>query len=197
MDKDDLFKIQNNTLNVKVGDVLLSEPFMNDLHFTRAAILIVDHNDVDGTLGVVINKYLHVPSFNEIIKDFPTFDGHLFLGGPVATDSIFYIHSLGPMIPESTEILKGIYWGGNINAVKALIREGLITKNDIRFYIGYAGWEAGQLREELIRNTWTVASVPPKMLLNTRPNDMWGSFTKLLGKRYQLWHTFPVYPSDN
>ena len=43
MNNDELFKIQSNTLNPRIGDILLSEPFMNDYYFRRSAILIIDH----------------------------------------------------------------------------------------------------------------------------------------------------------
>jgi len=196
MEKEELFQIQNNTLNVKSGDILISEPFLGDFYFSRSVILLIDHNEKEGSLGLIINKKLSLP-LNEVIHDFPRFDGDLYLGGPVATDSIFFFHTLGVMIPDSTEILKGIYWSGNVNAVKALIREGLITKHDIRFFIGYSGWEQGQLREELLRNSWIVGSLPSKLILNTRPTEMWDSFTQFMGKRYQLWNKFPVNPRDN
>ena len=52
MNKDELFKIQSNTLNIAIGDVLISEPFMNDFHFRRSVILIIDHNE-EGSLGVI------------------------------------------------------------------------------------------------------------------------------------------------
>lgn len=196
MKKEELFQIKSNTLNVKPGDLLLSEPFLGDFYFRRSVVLIVDNNDNDGSFGVIINKKLTLP-INQVIADFPEFDGDLYLGGPVATDSIFFFHTLGIIIPDSTEIVKGIYWSGNINAVKALIREGLITRYDIRFFIGYAGWDKGQLREELMRNSWIVGSIPTKHILNTHPSDMWNTFTQMVGKRYQLWKSFPVNPNDN
>lgn len=196
MKEKDFFQIKSNTLNVKTGDVLISEPFLNDLHFGRSVILIVDHNEETGSLGIIINKRLSL-KINEIIDDFPVFDGDIYLGGPVATDSVFFTHTLGVMIPDSYEVREGLYWSGNFNAVKALIREGLITKYDIRFYIGYAGWDAGQLKSELERNSWLVGDIPSKLIINTNPKDMWDDFTRKSGNRYRLWNTFPINPNDN
>lgn len=196
MKEKDFFQIKSNTTKVKTGDVLFSEPFLNDHYFGRSVILIVDNDDETGSLGIIINKRLSL-KINDIIDDFPVFDGDVYLGGPVATDSVFFTHTLGVMIPDSFEVREGLYWSGNFNAVKALIKEGLITKYDIRFYIGYAGWDAGQLKGELQRNSWIVNDIPTKLILNTNPSEMWSNFVKDMGGKYKLWSRFPSNPNDN
>ena len=195
MNKDELFKIQSNTLNVVTGDVLISEPFMNDFHFRRSVILIIDNNE-EGSLGVIFNKRLTIP-FNEIVQGFPEFKADVYLGGPVETDRIFFIHTIGEMIPDSYKISDGLYWSGNVNALKAMIKMDLIKPHEVRFYVGYAGWDSGQLRNELKANTWLVGKFSSKQLLTTIPGKMWKNFVKQMGKRYMLWDKFPVNPSEN
>lgn len=193
--KDELFKIQSNTLNVSIGDVLLSEPFMNDYYFRRSVILIIDHNE-EGSLGVIINKRLTIP-FNELVQGFPEFKADVYLGGPVESDRIFFIHTIGEMIPDSYKISSGLYWSGNVNALKAMIKTDLIKPHEIRFFVGYAGWEEGQLRRELKANTWLVGKFSTKQILHTMPGKMWSTFVNEMGSRYRLWDRFPVDPSNN
>ena len=195
MNKDELFKIQSNTLNIDTGNVLISEPFMNDFYFRRSVILIIDHNE-EGSLGVIFNKRLTIP-FNEIVQGFPEFKADVYLGGPVETDRIFFIHTIGEMIPDSYKISDGLYWSGNVNALKAMIKMDLIKPHEVRFYVGYAGWDGGQLRNELNANTWLVGKFSSKQLLTTIPGKMWKNFVKQMGKRYMLWDKFPVNPSEN
>ena len=195
MNKEELFKIQSNTLNAKIGDVLIAEPFMNDFYFRRSVILIIDHNE-EGSLGVVFNKRLSIP-FNEIVEGFPKFNADVYLGGPVETDRIFFIHTVGEMIPDSHLISNGLYWSGNVNALKAMINMDLIKPHEVRFYVGYAGWGSGQLHNELKTNTWLVGRFTSKQLLQTIPGKMWSDFTKEFGAKYKLWSTFPVNPSNN
>ena len=195
MNKDELFKIQSNTLNVATGNVLISEPFMNDFHFRRSVILIIDHNE-EGSLGVIFNKRLAIP-FNEIVQGFPDFKADVYLGGPVETDRIFFIHTVGNMIPDSYKISEGLYWSGNINVLKSMIKMDLIKPHEVRFYVGYAGWDGGQLRNELKANTWLVGKFSSKQLLSTIPGKMWKNFVRQMGKRYMLWDKFPVNPSEN
>lgn len=195
MNKDELFKIQSNTLNPVIGDVLISEPFMNDFYFRRSVILLIDHNE-EGCLGVIFNKRLTIP-FNEIVQGFPEFNADVYLGGPVETDRIFFIHTVGEMIPDSHLISNGLYWSGNISVLKSMIKMDLIKPHEVRFYVGYAGWDGGQLRNELKANTWVVGRFTAKQLLRTMPGKMWSDFVKQIGKRYALWDKFPVNPSEN
>ena len=195
MKKEELFKIQSNTLNPVIGDVLISEPFMNDFYFRRSVILLIDHNE-EGSLGVIFNKRLTIP-FNEIVQGFPEFNADVYLGGPVETDRIFFIHTVGEMIPDSHKISDGLYWSGNINVLKSMIKMDLIKPHEVRFYVGYAGWDGGQLRNELKANTWVVGRFTAKQLLRTMPGKMWSDFVKQIGKRYALWDKFPVNPSEN
>lgn len=196
MEENNFFQIKSNTLKVATGNILIAEPFLNDFYFVRSVILLVDHNDETGSFGVIINKQLSL-RINDILDDFPQFDAPVFLGGPVATDSVFFIHTLENIIPDSVTITKGLYWSGNINAVKALIKVGIITKHDIRFFIGYSGWDAGQLKDELKRNSWIVGNIPNSMIINTKPQKMWSDYSKITGKRYKLWNTFPIDPNEN
>ena len=195
MNKDELFKIQSNTLNPVIGDVLISEPFMNDFYFRRSVILLIDHNE-EGSLGVIINKRLTIP-FNEIVQGFPEFNADVYLGGPVETNRIFFIHTVGEMIPDSHLISNGLYWSGNISVLKSMIKMDLIKPHEVRFYVGYAGWDGRQLRNELKANTWVVGRFTAKQLLRTMPGKMWSDFVKQIGKRYALWDKFPVNPSEN
>ena len=195
MNKDELFKIQSNTLNPAIGDVLIAEPFMDDFYFRRSVILLVDHNE-EGSLGVIFNKRLTIP-FNEIVQGFPEFKADVYLGGPVETDRIFFIHTIGEMIPDSHLISNGLYWSGNINALKAMIKMDFIKPHEVRFFVGYAGWDGGQLRNELKANTWLVGRFTAKELLNTMPGKMWSGLVNKMGKRYMLWDKFPVNPSEN
>ena len=195
MNKDELFKIQSNTLKVSIGNVLIAEPFFSDPHFMRSVILMIDH-DKEGSFGIIFNKRIPA-SINDLIKDFPEFKADVYFGGPVETNRIFFIHTVGEMIPDSYKVIDNIYWSYNINALKALIKNNLIQSHEVRFFVGYSGWDAGQLRNELKVNAWLVGKFSSKDLLTTNPKTMWKSFVDKMGKRYSLWSKFPVNPSEN
>ena len=196
MDWEELFKIHSNSLEPKTGNILISEPLMNDFHFGRSVILLVDHAETEGTFGVIINKTLNA-NVSHIVDDFPDFDAPVYLGGPVADSQLFVIHTLGDMIPDAAPIIDGLYWGGDAETLKTMIATGIANEDNTRFYLGYSGWDAGQLVGELVRNTWLIGNITTEQFLKTPPEKMWSAFVKSMGSPYEMWNRFPKNFAEN
>ncbi len=192
---DRFIQIKTNDLSPSKGRLLISEPFMGDYYFGRSVILLAEHNE-EGSFGVILNKPVSA-KFNEVLKDFPDFDAPMYLGGPVETDSLFYIHTLGEQLEGATEILDGLYWGGDIEVLKELILLKKIDSKDVRFFIGYSGWSAEQLNTELKRNSWVITRSSKKRVLSTDPMMMWEKFLSKMGDNYKYWNKFPIDPTMN
>lgn len=192
-----LIKIQSNTSDVSRGDILVAEPFLNDSYFERGVVLMIDHNDKDGSFGVMLNKRLRL-SIHEMVKNFPQFDADVFLGGPVNTDQVFFIHTLGDKVSHSTNIGKGLYWGGNLYALKPMILSDMIKPHEVKFFLGHSGWERTQLREELSLNSWVVAkNITGEDIMTTEPGLMWSKYANIASENHRLWSMFPLDPMDN
>jgi putative transcriptional regulator len=191
----DLLKIKSNNIKPKRGKILISEPFLLDYFFKRSVILLAEHNE-EGTFGVIINKPIKA-RFNQVVKDFPEFNSRVFLGGPVQSDSLFFIHTLGDKVENSLEILPGIFWGGDIERIRELIILSVLKPSQIRFFIGYSGWSPHQLEDELERNSWVVSSLSADDILRTTPSMLWSRSLRKLGNDYAHWVKFPDDPSDN
>jgi putative transcriptional regulator len=196
MDLGEKFVIRSNSLEPKQGNILISEPLMNDFHFGRSVILLIDHVESEGSFGIIINKRLNA-NVNQIVDDFLDFEGAAYLGGPVSDNQLFFIHTLGDVIPESTPIIDGLYWGGDVETLKTLIATGIANEENTRFYLGYAGWDSGQLVDELVRNSWAIGSITTEQYLNIPPEQMWTTFVHQLGKPYEMWTRFPKNYEDN
>lgn len=192
---DKFVKVSSNNLKPAKGRLLLSEPLMGDFYFGRAVVLLAEHNE-EGSFGLVLNKPVR-DKFNEVVKGFPDFDGHLYLGGPVETSSLFFVHTIGDIIEGSIEIGSGIYWGGNIEVVKEMMLLNSISKNDIRFSVGYSGWSPDQLQDEIRRNSWVVSTGLNKDILKINPKNMWKQLLSPLGDKYRYWPNFPSDPGLN
>lgn len=192
---DRFIQIKSNNLKPAKGRILLSEPFMGDFYFGRSVILLAEHNE-EGSFGVILNKPV-TATFNEVLSGFPKFDATLYLGGPVETNSLFYIHNKGDLLEGSTEIAKGIYWGGDLDALRELVLIKKIEPKDIRFYVGYSGWASDQLNTELKRNSWVITTATKNQIFSIDPMDMWNSLLNNLGETYKYWSKFPVDPAMN
>ena len=192
---DKFLQIRTNNVKPAKGRILLSEPLLGDYFFGRSVVLLAEHND-EGSFGTILNKPISA-NFNEVVKDFPDFDAPMYLGGPVETDSLFYIHTLGEQLEGATEILDGLYWGGDIEVLKELILLKKIDSKDVRFFIGYSGWGAEQLNTELKRNSWVITRSSKKRVLSTDPMMMWEKFLSKMGDNYKYWNKFPIDPTMN
>ena len=190
-----ILNIKSNNIQPSRGKILISEPLMGDFYFKRSVVLLAEHNE-EGSFGLIMNKPLSA-KFNEIVRDFPDFETNLYLGGPVQSNNLFFVHTLGDKIEESHEILNGLYWGGEIEQIKDMIKLGQSSTEDIRFYIGYSGWASEQLEGELKRNSWLVSKIRKNKLLYTDPEELWNLSLAALGGEYSHWANFPSDPTLN
>jgi len=177
------------------GTILISEPFLKDSYFNRSVVLLAEHNE-NGTFGLIINKPIEI-KLNEVLKDFPYFETNLFIGGPLKTDNLFMLHTLGEQVENSSKIMHGLSWGGNIDTIKSMIEDKKITPDNIRFFIGYSGWEANQLDRELTENSWIVTKAKPNELMIKSPEILWKKIVTSLGSEYAMWANYPLDPLMN
>lgn len=195
MDVVDIMRIPEQRLQVKAGRILLSEPLMNDPYFRRAVVYLAEHNE-KGSFGLIINK--PIPMFlNDAVANAPRFDTKLGLGGPVENQTLHYLHRKGDLIPNSLEVADGIFWGGDFDTIKRLIGTGDIGKNDLRMFIGYAGWSEGQLEEEMERKSWVVAPGSSEMVFDTPRENLWQIIMHRMGAPYSYMVNLPEDPRLN
>lgn len=195
MNLDRFIQIKTNNLQPVKGRVLLSEPFMGDYYFGRSVVLLAEHNP-EGSFGVILNKKIpaHLTDF---IQELGDTDLPVFLGGPVETNRLFFIHTLGEVIEDSVSLIDGLYWGGNLEDIKELSRNKVLSDENFRFFLGYSGWGAEQLTTELKRNSWAVTHIKVQQIFKTQPEILWKKLTMQLGTDYKLWNKFPADPASN
>ena len=180
---------------IKSGTVLLAEPFMMDANFKRTAVLLVDHGN-EGSIGFILNREVEM-RVDELVEDFPEFGGNLYFGGPVGTDTIHYLHSKGDLLEGSDEISPGVFWGGDYEQLKFLVRQELIKPHDIRFFVGYSGWSENQLEEELGIGSWVTAPMFANYLFKSKPGNLWKQVMDNKGSTFSVIAGMEDGPSYN
>jgi putative transcriptional regulator len=181
-------------MSVGRGKLLIAEPFLGDPNFERSVVLLCEHNE-QGSFGLVLNQTsnLHLDDVMEnMYGEFP-----LYIGGPVEQNTLHFIHRLGNQIDKSVDIGNGIYWSGDFEEVKTLINIGKISENDIRLFIGYSGWSAGQLADEMNRNSWIVSETDAHFIFDTPANQFWRAILKSMGGEYKVLSNYPTDPRLN
>lgn len=184
-----------NSNKPTVGSVLISDPFLDEDYFRRSVVLICDHND-EGTFGFVLNNYLDI-DLHEVDSDFPDIQARISVGGPVETQSLFFIHSFGKEIEGAVAINNSLFFGGDYEQVQLLLKDPS-NKNRIRFFLGYSGWSKDQLKGELKENSWIVASnITADEILNTSNEKFWEYCLEKQGERFKTISKFPINPQNN
>lgn len=184
------------TIKPKKGNLLIAEPsIIGDVSFNRSIVLLADYTN-EGSIGFILNKPL-----DYTIKDLiPEVDANfkVYNGGPVEQDNLYFIHKVPELIPDSIEISLGIYWGGDFNVVADLIANNRIEEKDIRFFLGYSGWDSKQLEEELRVNSWVVTeNVYQKDIIEKDYETFWREKMLEFGGEYSIWSNAPENPSYN
>lgn len=192
-----IFKITHNDLLPAQGSILISEPFLQDAYFQRAVVLLVEHTD-NGSMGFVLNKKtdLTVNSFFTDLEDFPEMP--IYLGGPVSSNRLFFLHSLGDLfIPDTVRITDDLFFDGDFDALKHYILSGHPVEGKIKFFLGYSGWTKGQLKSEIDRNSWVVSHHRTNDIFQANGESFWKDSLEVLGDGYQTWTKYPKDPYLN
>ena len=140
--------------DLKAGLIIKSTDALIGSIFEDTTILIVKH-DKEGTTGFVINKPLY-KSVHELIefnnsKPYPLMDG-----GPVDTDHLFVLHKRPDLITGGEQMHNGFYLGGKMEDVIEAINNNGVNEQEIQLFIGYCGWDEGELAAEIEEGSWVI-----------------------------------------
>lgn len=178
------------------GNLIIADAnVLNDLNFNRSVILIAEHSS-NGSLGFILNKNLKIKLSDLVCDTDCNFTIHY--GGPVESESLYFIHNIPEIIEKSIEISDGIYWGGNFQTIIKLLNEKKIKKTNIRFFLGYTGWNTNQLAYEMESKSWLVKNnIFKSNLLKKVPSNLWKELMLTFGNKKSIWSNAPEDPILN
>tara|TARA_B100001109_G_scaffold226764_1_gene201061 strand:+ start:362 stop:937 length:576 start_codon:yes stop_codon:yes gene_type:complete len=188
----DYFNYKSNN-KVQKGSILFSQPLMRDKNFSRSVILICEHNN-EGSFGYKLNNKID-PG---IIKNFDDKNilGSIYDGGPVDLSYLNFIHNHNFASKNCMQIKENIFLGGDYKLVTDRIK--LDKKFKYKFFLGYSGWDAGQLEDEINNNSWIVFNEYDTNFLFKHSNDIfWSKFLKKFGEKNKLFSNYPYDPTLN
>ncbi len=141
--------------DLKAGIYFKSTAVLIGSFFEHTTILLVKHNE-KGSIGFVTNKPFE-KSLHELIefnhaKPFPLMDG-----GPVDREHLFVLHKRPDLIDGGEQISNGLYLGGNMEQVIEAINTKGVHEQEIQLFIGYCGWDVGELEAEVKEGSWTFS----------------------------------------
>jgi putative transcriptional regulator len=179
------------------GKLLIATPSLGEGFFHDSVVLLCQHDD-QGSMGLVLNKPQPINVF-EVLDDMALFESErekamaqmrlekqiVYEAGPVDGYRGFVLHEIDKTYDSTMRV------GADFNLTTSrdileLIAEGKGPKR-FALLLGYAGWSAGQLEEELMNNDWLLANPTKDMVFDTPPEQMWAAAARGIGvERAQL-----------
>jgi len=157
------------------GQFLLAMPGMQDERFRQTIAFVCEHN-AEGAMAIVLNTPSKV-SWKEVFEQLSLEDASLrgeekvMLGGPVAPEQGFVLHGAGAVFDSTAEVNRDI----SLTASKDILESLAAGRgpDDVLVALGYAGWGAGQLEQELAENAWLTLPAEPEILFATPWHKRW------------------------
>ena len=182
-------------IHLKAGVLLISPPMQWDPNFRRTVIFLCEHSE-NGSFGLILNRSLSLV-MEQVFEDLEGFAEEIGWGGPVQPETLHFLHRLPDQVPNGDEVLPGIYWGGDFEALKEGIRNKSINPDDVRFFLGYAGWSSGQLSGEVESGGWIITPSNEDVVFDTAEAALWRQSLRNMGGTYAVLANFPDHPSMN
>ncbi|CAM8921632.1 unnamed protein product [Rhodiola kirilowii] len=181
----------------EAGCVLVATEKLDGVQtFERTVVLLLKsgtRHPQEGPFGVVINRPLHKkikhmkPTNLDLATTFA--DCTLHFGGPLEASMFLLKSREKPLIPRFEEVMPGLCFGArnSLDDAAGLVKKGSVKPEDFRFFMGYAGWQLDQLRQEIESEYWYVASCSPNLIYGSSPDSsemLWEEILQLMGGQY-------------
>jgi len=177
------------------GKLLVAMPVLRDPNFLQTVVLLCEHGP-DGSLGVVVNRPtgIEVSSLINESSDFSLGQtdlsgaGQIYNGGPVGRSGMLILYR-GDAAPKGLGILKDVYLLTDLDALA--IPERLGPDGKVRCYLGYAGWESGQLEAEIQSGAWRLMQGDSRLIFDTDPATVWQEMMRRMGRDWTIYASMP------
>ncbi len=184
------------------GRLLAATPHLGDPNFRRTVVLIVEDDNDEGTLGVVLNRPTEIP-LDQVLEAWTELASGpqvVFRGGPISPNSALALAlAHGSDEPVGWRSLDGSPVMSRIGLVDLGAPPELLVGGitSMRVFAGYAGWGAGQLRDEIDEGAWYVLACEPADAFAAEPERLWQQVLRRQGGELALVATFPDDPLWN
>lgn len=181
------------------GRLLVASPTLLQSEFHRTVVLIIEH-DRTGAVGVVLNR----PSETDLLQPLPDWwdraapPSVVFVGGPVKQSAAI---CLGIARAEVDDLASAAGWQpvmGDLGVVDLNLTPDEVPVERLRVFVGYAGWDPGQLEAEIEADGWFVVDGTPRDAVDSQPEDLWRTVLRRQRRpELAMVSTYPLSPSLN
>ena len=166
------------------GQLILDQGRLAGSAFHRSVLLVCQH-DPEGAFGLVLNRKTGSKVGEAIVANLPAIfkQQELFLGGPVQPQALSFLHS-DAFLPDAN-VLPNLSLGHSLDELMEFGDDFSPTRK-FKIFAGYAGWSAGQLDDEMKRDTWMTHPASLELVFDAEPEAIWKSILRQKGWQYRL-----------
>ncbi|MBL9170378.1 MAG: YqgE/AlgH family protein [Verrucomicrobiales bacterium] len=177
------------------GSLLLDGGNLHGSLFRRSVVLICQH-DPEGAFGLILNKSTGARLGEVLPGNLPDSlkSQPLFSGGPVQPQSLSYLHSDLQLLKPN--VMKNLNVGHSLEDLVEIAETNSLTQR-LLVFAGYAGWDAGQLDDEMRREAWLTHPASLDLIFSPAPETLWNRVVSKKGWRYRLMAEGPEDLSSN
>ena len=163
---------------------LIAMPALEDPNFSQTVTLICEHTD-EGAMGIIVNRPTEV-TLGDLFRHLSLQIGEgspeseaIYAGGPVQRERGFVLHPSGQEWDATIPITEGVALTTSEDILASLARGDGPARHLVA--LGYAGWDAGQLEEEMAQNAWLTGPADAGIIFDTDPSRRWRAAAAQLG----------------
>jgi putative transcriptional regulator len=178
-----LVQPQLTAQEIENGTLLIASATLQDPNFARSVVLVLRHDDDNGTIGLVLNRPTNLEPakiFPELADGVGAYDGRLFRGGPISPTRILtLVRGLAAATVQGPEVTEKVFLSIDPEALADMTRlaDGA---DELRLYAGHAAWVPGQLEGEIAAGGWELMPATAEIIFDSDPSELW---PKLEGKQ--------------
>ena len=177
------------------GTLLIAGPGLQDPNFRRSVVLICEHG-VEGSLGLVLNRPLRTP-VSQVFPEVEQEQSLMHAGGPVDTNRVMALRRGGLPHESDQEVFESVRLVVSLESALESVTGSREAMDDFRFFVGYSGWGAGQLEDELREGAWITAPADEGLIFSVPPGQVWREALRALGGDYSILAEMPLDPNMN
>ena len=162
-------------MTLQTGSILISTALLNNTDFEKVAIVITEYNE-KGAIGYVFNRPFP-RNFNELEEFKHSISVPLYAGGPVQTDQLYFMHCRPDLIEGGDLVAANVYMNGDFKKAVQLLNNGTLHLHEVRLFIGYCGWDAGELEAEIAEGSWLLTDAPVALVFSPSVHGLWNKLS--------------------
>lgn len=173
------------------SSLILADPSLHDPNFARAVLFLTAHSADEGAHGFILNRPLEtrVGDLLQAEEFSPLADVPVFFGGPVETEELTFGVIRWDDSAERVILKTHLSRGAAVDEVE--------QGQEVRAFVGYAGWASGQLEAELMQRSWIPSRASRCLLEQSLADGLWRHLLRKMGPWHQLLADMPIDPSLN